>query len=196
MANSASARAFNTGSLVFSTKSLVILSNSLLVNFSTKCCGFPSTAVINGRFISVSGVEESSILAFSAASFSLCKAILSLLRSIPDEDLNLSTIHEITFSSQSSPPKEVSPKVDFTSKTPSDISKTDTSNVPPPRSKTSIFWSLSFSSPYAREAAVGSLIILRTSNPAICPASFVACLSASLKYAGTVMTASFTSSPR
>ena len=37
------------------------------------------------------------------------------------------------------------------------------------------------SNPYAREAAVGSLIILKTSSPAILPASFVACLCASLK---------------
>ena len=50
--------------------------------------------------------------------------------------------------------------------------------------------------PYAIAAAVGSLIILNTFKPAIVPASFVACLCASLKYAGTVITASFTSSPR
>ena len=36
----------------------------------------------------------------------------------------------------------------------------------------------------------------RTSSPAIFPASFVACRCASLKYAGTVMTASVTRSPR
>ena len=53
-----------------------------------------------------------------------------------------------------------------------------------------------FSSPYERDAAVGSFIILNTFNPAIWPASFVACLSASLKYAGTVITASVTSSPK
>jgi len=32
------------------------------------------------------------------------------------------------------------------------------------------------SRPYAKAAAVGSLTILSTSNPAIFPASFVACL--------------------
>src|SRR5947207_1118287 len=37
---------------------------------------------MNGRLISVSIICESSILAFSAASFSRCSAILSLLRSI------------------------------------------------------------------------------------------------------------------
>ena len=44
-----------------------------------------------------------------------------------------------------------------------------------------------------KDAAVGSLMILKTSNPAILPASFVACLCASLKYAGTVITALVTS---
>ncbi len=41
---------------------------------------------------------------------------------------------------------------------------------------------------YANAAVVGSLIILKTSNPAIFPASFVVYLCASLKYAGIVIT--------
>ena len=45
-------------------------------------------------------------------------------------------------------------------------------------------------------AAVGSLIIRKTFKPAITPASLVACLCPSLKYAGTVMTTSITSSPK
>ena len=53
----------------------------------------------------------------------------------------------------------------------------------------------SVSKPYAIAAAVGSLIILKTFNPAIVPASFVACRCASLKYAGTVMTAEVTVFP-
>ena len=52
------------------------------------------------------------------------------------------------------------------------------------------------SRPYANDAAVGSLIILKTSKPAIFPASLVACLWASLKYAGTVITALVTSWPK
>ena len=83
-----------------------------------------------------------------------------------------STIHL----SKSSPPKWVSPEVDRTSKTPSPTSKTETSKVPPPKSKTSILSLLFLSNPYAKAAAVGSLIILKTSSPAIFPASFVACL--------------------
>ena len=45
-------------------------------------------------------------------------------------------------------------------------------------------------------AAVGSLIILSTFSPAIAPASLVACRCASLKYAGTVITASVTARPK
>ena len=52
------------------------------------------------------------------------------------------------------------------------------------------------SRPYAIAAAVGSLIMRSTSRPQIAPASFVACRCASLKYAGTVMTAFVTSCPR
>lgn len=40
--------------------------------------------------------------------------------------------------SKSSPPRKVSPLVDFTSKTPFCISRTEISNVPPPRSYTAI----------------------------------------------------------
>ena len=80
------------------------------------------------------------------------------------------------FWSKSSPPKWLSPLVASTSITPSPISITETSNVPPPRSYTKIFCSRSLSSPYASAAAVGSLMIRFTSRPAIRPASFVAYL--------------------
>ena len=45
-------------------------------------------------------------------------------------------------------------------------------------------------------AAVGSLIMRRMLRPAMAPASLVACLCESLKYAGTVTTAFFTSFPK
>jgi hypothetical protein len=45
---------------------------------------------MNGRLISVSCVDDSSILAFSAASFRRCSAILSLRRSMPCSFLNSS----------------------------------------------------------------------------------------------------------
>lgn len=78
------------------------------------------------------------------------------------------------------------------------MARMDTSKVPPPKSKIRTFFSpLRFlSKPYAKAAAVGSLIILKTFKPAIAPASFVACLWESLKYAGTVITASLTFPPK
>ena len=77
--------------------------------------------------------------------------------------------------SKSSPPKWLSPAVAKTSNIPSAKSRIETSNVPPPKSYTNTFCSLSnLSTPNAKAAAVGSLIIRSTSRPAIFPASFVA----------------------
>jgi hypothetical protein len=71
----------------------------------------------------------------------------------------------------------VSHEVDTTWNVPSDeISRTVTSKVPHHRSNTIIFSSFDFHSPYAREAAVGSLMILSTLSPAISPAALVAFL--------------------
>lgn len=77
------------------------------------------------------------------------------------------------------------------------IVRTVTSKVPPPRSKTRHFLSV-FDlnlNPYASAAAVGSVITLIHSRPAIAHASLVACFSTSLKYAGTVTTHFLTSCP-
>jgi hypothetical protein len=60
------------------------------VSFLTRCFGPVASAAMNGKFISVSSFEESSFFAFSAASFSLCRAILSFERSIPVSLLNSS----------------------------------------------------------------------------------------------------------
>ena len=78
------------------------------------------------------------------------------------------------------------------------MSMMEMSKVPPPRSYTAILRSLpSFlSMPKASAAAVGSLMMRLTSRPAMRPASLVAWRCESLKYAGTVITASVTSSPR
>src|SRR3954466_4240773 len=115
---------------------------------------------------------------------------------MPWSRLNSAASQSTTALSKLSPPRWLSPAVDLTAKTPSAISSTDTSNVPPPRSKTRIVWSDSLSSPYASDAAVGSLMMRLTSRPAIRPASLVAWRWSSLKYAGTVMTALSTGSPR
>ena len=117
----------------------------------------------------------SSILAFSAPSRRRCIAILSPDRSMPLLlSWNCFTRWSTTFWSQSSPPSLLSPDVLLTSMTPSPISSSDTSKVPPPRSKTRIVCSFSpLSRPYARAAAVGSFTIRRTFRPAISPASLV-----------------------
>src|ERR671925_2274613 len=116
---------------------------------------------------------------------------------MPWSRLNSATIQSTIALSKLSPPRWLSPFVAFTSKTPSPRSSTETSKVPPPRSKTRMVWSEpSLSRPYASAAAVGSLMMRRTLRPAILPASFVASRCALLKYAGTVMTASVTGSPR
>ena len=103
------------------------------------CFGPVLSAVINGKLISVCVADDSSILAFSAASFSLCSASLSDFKSIPFSFLNSFNKYSTIELSKSSPPKNVSPLVDLTSNTPSPNSRIDTSNVPPPRSYTAIF---------------------------------------------------------
>ncbi|CAO5676131.1 MAG: hypothetical protein NEHIOOID_00647 [Holosporales bacterium] len=122
-------------------------SNFARVIFTFKCFGPEASAVINGRLTSVCWEEESSIFAFSAASFKRCNASLSPRRSMPLSFLNSSAIKSIMRMSKSSPPKKVSPFVDLTSNTPSPISKTEISNVPPPKSYTAIMPDVFFSNP-------------------------------------------------
>ena len=100
----------------------------------SKCLGPEASAVTKGMEISVSTPEESSTLAFSAASRNLCSAWRSFLRSIPSDFWNSSANQSIIRWSKSSPPRWVSPLVDLTSKTPSPSSSTEISKVPPPRS--------------------------------------------------------------
>ncbi len=164
-----------------SSKSAVILFISARVRVMSRWRGPSAVAVTKGRFMLVVCAVESSHLAFSAASFNLCIAILSFRKSTPCFALKSSAIQFMMRSSQSSPPKWVSPLVALTSKSPSEMSRIETSKVPPPRSKTRMVCSFSLSKPYAREAAVGSLMILNTSRPAILPASLVAVLWASSK---------------
>ncbi len=151
---------------------------------------------MNGRLIVVFVLLLSSIFAFSAASFKRCRQTRSSRRFLPYCFLNRSAIQSMMSSSMSSPPRWLSPFVDFTSKTPSPNSRMLTSNVPPPKSKTRTVWSCPLSRPYASAAAVGSLMTLKTSRPAMRPASFVAWRWLSVKYAGHVMTAFLTGWPR
>ena len=130
----ASSKAFLHGSIVDFTKSSMRDSNFALVNCFTKCFGTLSTVVIYGRLISVIILEDNSILARSAASFNLCSAKGSFLRSTPSSFINSSANQFISLSSKSSPPSLVLPLVDLTMKTPSPSSRILISKVPPPRS--------------------------------------------------------------
>ena len=123
-------------------------SNSGRVKRVSRCLGpSASVAVINGKLISVTVTPDNSILAFSAASVSRCKACRSSLKSIFSCSKNFSANQLTMRLSKSPPPNWVSPLVAFTSKTPSPTSNTDTSKVPPPKSNTRIFWLLRWSNP-------------------------------------------------
>ena len=110
--------------------------------------------------------------------------------------LNSSISQSTIFWSTSSPPRCVSPSVDFhfddagANFEHRDVERAAAEVVD--RDRLVVF----LSRPYANAAAVGSLMMRTTSRPAISPACLVACRCASLKYAGTVMTAFCTFSPR
>ena len=90
--------------------------------------------VMKGRLMSLVWALESSIFAFSAASLTRWMACVSFERSMPVWFLNSWKSQFITAWSTSSPPSIVSPLVAFTSKTPSPMSSTEMSKVPPPKS--------------------------------------------------------------
>ncbi len=129
---------------------------------------------MNGRLTGASRTLESSIFAFSDASFSRCSAMRSLRRSTPCSLAKSNTSHSRMRLSKSSPPRYESPPVARTSNTPLPISSTEMSKVPPPRSKTATLPFTCLPKPYAKAAAVGSLMMRSTSSPAMVPASLVA----------------------
>ncbi|MFS7995845.1 hypothetical protein Hanom_Chr12g01122841 [Helianthus anomalus] len=79
-----------------------------------KCLAPDASAVMNGKLISVCVVDDSSILAFSAASLSLWRASRSFVKSIPSVFLNSPTKKSNNALSKSSPPRNVSPFVALT----------------------------------------------------------------------------------
>mmetsp|Transcript_11648 Transcript_11648/g.49008 ORF Transcript_11648/g.49008 Transcript_11648/m.49008 type:complete len:384 (-) Transcript_11648:508-1659(-) len=184
----ASSRASCVGAFSRSTRSFTRRSKTLRVSVVSRSRGLPSEPYARkGRLMVVCSASLSSHLARSAASVMRCIAARSALASTPCCFLNSSTIHCATRASKSSPPSLSSPAVASTSKTPSPSSSTETSKVPPPRSNTSAVLRLSFAPgeppcrPYASAAAVGSLMMRRTSSPAISPAERVPCRCCSLK---------------
>ena len=133
----ASLIACSVGPIMRSSRSRVMSSSCARVKVNSRCAGPSGVDEIKGRLILAVISVESSILAFSAASFSRCIAIRSFVRSMPVSFLNSVVIQSIIRMSQSSPPRCVSPEVARTSKTPLSSSKIETSNVPPPKSQTS-----------------------------------------------------------
>mmetsp|Transcript_47980 Transcript_47980/g.120077 ORF Transcript_47980/g.120077 Transcript_47980/m.120077 type:complete len:220 (-) Transcript_47980:778-1437(-) len=126
----ASSRTFLTGLRVFWKRSLLSSSNLALVSVSEKST--PSTRLS----ISIRAwcVELRARLPFSTSRRSFCRALLSLLMSLSYFFLMTLMKWSITRWSKSSPPKWVSPLVATTSKTPLSMVRSETSNVPPPRS--------------------------------------------------------------
>ena len=90
--NFASSIALRRGALHLSIISPTISSSFALVKVIVRCFGPEASAVRKGRLISDVSVVESSILAFSPASLTLCIATLSLRTSIPCCFLNSSTM--------------------------------------------------------------------------------------------------------
>mmetsp|Transcript_56072 Transcript_56072/g.128738 ORF Transcript_56072/g.128738 Transcript_56072/m.128738 type:complete len:343 (+) Transcript_56072:717-1745(+) len=86
----ASLRQFLHGSMVRLTSDSVRLSSLARVSFTLRCFGPVASAVMKGRLTSVCVVDESSALAFSAASRKRCTASLSWPRSTPWSFLNSS----------------------------------------------------------------------------------------------------------
>mmetsp|Transcript_14899 Transcript_14899/g.51167 ORF Transcript_14899/g.51167 Transcript_14899/m.51167 type:complete len:320 (-) Transcript_14899:270-1229(-) len=192
----ASLSAVSMGPLRRSRRPDVLRSSAARVSVASMCSGPASVAVTKGMDMSVLLSVESSSFAFTAASVRRWSAPRSPDRSTPRSLLKSSTSQSTMTLSQSSPPRCVSPAVASTSNTPSPTSRMDTSNVPPPRSNTRMVSCTLRSNPYARLAAVGSLITRRASRPAMRAASLVAWRCESLKYAGTVTTAWETSASR
>ncbi len=98
------------------------------------CFGPEASEAMNGSATVVSRALESSHFAFSAASFSRCRASRSCRRSIPVVFRKSARSQSITARSKSSPPRKVSPEVESTSNMPLSIRRIEMSNVPPPRS--------------------------------------------------------------
>ena len=132
----ASLRAILQGSMVFSTRSPTRLSSVARSMVSARCLGPVVSAVMKGRFTSVSVADDSSCLARSAASLSRCSAMRSLRRSMPVWSWKRLPSQSMSRWSKSSPPRKVSPFVALTSKTPWFSSRMVMSKVPPPRSYT------------------------------------------------------------
>mmetsp|Transcript_21737 Transcript_21737/g.52311 ORF Transcript_21737/g.52311 Transcript_21737/m.52311 type:complete len:364 (-) Transcript_21737:715-1806(-) len=128
---------FLTGEMVDLKRSMQSSSNLARVRVSDRSLP-PWKSSISMRFW---WDVESTRLARSTSRRSFWMAFLSLEASTPVFFLNTASMWSITRLSKSSPPRCVSPDVAITSNTPLSMVRRDTSNVPPPRSKTRIYCS-------------------------------------------------------
>lgn len=135
-----SSRAVWTGPMVFLNKSELSSSNLALVKTSEKS----TPSYKDSISILASWVEDNCLLAFSTSLLSFYKALLSEEISTLFFLLIYLMKYSMTLWSKSCPPKWVSPLVETTSNTPLSMVNTDTSKVPPPKSKTMMFFSPCF----------------------------------------------------
>ena len=169
------------------------------VSFMVRCFGPVLSAVMKGRLISVCVVDDNSILAFSAASFSRCSASLSPRRSMPKL---LELIGEIVDEGACRNPRRRGRYRHWSStpwNTPSPIFEDRDIEGAAAEVVDGDGLALFLLVEAVSERGRGqlSLMICRTFfDPAISAASLVAWRWASLKSAGTVMTACSTFSPR
>ena len=134
---SASSRTFLTGTRVDLNKSMLSSSNLARVRVSEKSAPSNRDSISSLAWWPALRV----LFAFSTSRLSFCTARSSVRRSLPVFFLNTLMKCSMTLWSKSSPPRWVSPLVAITSKTPSAMVRSDTSKVPPPRSKTRMFFS-------------------------------------------------------
>mmetsp|Transcript_116835 Transcript_116835/g.203269 ORF Transcript_116835/g.203269 Transcript_116835/m.203269 type:complete len:204 (-) Transcript_116835:475-1086(-) len=190
-----SSMTFLTSAMHSSNRDLFSCSNLALDTFTRRS----SPSWIESTSISVTLLLDRARFAFSHAVRNLRTALAFSDMSSLVCFLNSCIQYFTKLSSKSWPPRCVFPLVALTSKTGPSIAISETSKVPPPKSKTRTFllsYSSTLSKPYAKAAAVGSLIMRATCRPASSPATFVQLRCASLKCAGTVMTALVTFFPR
>jgi hypothetical protein len=122
------------GSMVRLTRSSTRLSSLARRQLQVRCFGTGLVGGDEGQVDLGLVEDDSSILAFLGSFLEPLQRQLVVAQ--VDALVLLELVGEIVDErmSKSSPPRKVSPLVDFTSNTPSPISRIETSNVPPPRS--------------------------------------------------------------
>ena len=134
---------FLHGSIVARINLSASCSNLARVRVITRCCGIPSTGMMYGRLISVEVELDSSIFAFSAASFQTLQGhrIFAQVDVMLFFELVGHPVDNHVVEVVASEVRVAVGRFHF-GITPSPSSRIEISNVPPPRSYTAIFISL------------------------------------------------------